>query len=384
MGNSPTISLAFILKNEAESIAAVLDSYIGVADEIILGIDDSTTDRTKEICSVYTDKLFDFHWEDDFAKARNFICDKCSCDIILMPDGHEYLRAGDDIKIRKALSSIPDSIKVISLPIHFSEGENDVQSFSFPRPIMFRRNCGISWKNKVHNVLFPVNKQEKIIINDVQIVHRMPKKRLEERKKQREKMNVEKLEEAIKENPNDVRSLFYLGQIYAEMKQHEKSIDYFRQYLEKSTWADERLQAILDSAVQYISLDKYDEAKDLLLKSFRERWDRAESYFLLGWIAQNNDKLDEAEHWYLTCTHMKPPASNFFINRAMYSWLPTEGLMTVYNKRGNLTESLKYAKVLLQLKPSDFLAMYNVMVLEKEIEKNKIDKWVVDRMPCLC
>ena len=53
----PTISLCMIVKNEEMHLARCLDSVAGLADEIII-IDTGSDDRTKEIASGYTSKVY--------------------------------------------------------------------------------------------------------------------------------------------------------------------------------------------------------------------------------------------------------------------------------------------------------------------------------------
>ena len=60
-----------IIKNEEQTIARCLDSVKDLVDEIII-VDTGSTDKSKEIVSKYTDKIYDFEWVEDFAKARNF------------------------------------------------------------------------------------------------------------------------------------------------------------------------------------------------------------------------------------------------------------------------------------------------------------------------
>lgn len=59
------ISLCMIVKNEEDVIARCLDSVSRCVDEIIIA-DTGSSDRTKEICRDFTDKIFDFEWTDDF------------------------------------------------------------------------------------------------------------------------------------------------------------------------------------------------------------------------------------------------------------------------------------------------------------------------------
>ena len=71
------ISLCMIVKNEEDVIARCLDSVSRCVDEIIIA-DTGSSDRTKEICRDFTDKVFDFDWTDDFAAARNFSFSKAT------------------------------------------------------------------------------------------------------------------------------------------------------------------------------------------------------------------------------------------------------------------------------------------------------------------
>jgi len=52
------------------------------ADEIII-IDTGSQDKTKNVANLYTDKLFDFEWCDDFSKARNYSFSKATCEYVI-------------------------------------------------------------------------------------------------------------------------------------------------------------------------------------------------------------------------------------------------------------------------------------------------------------
>ena len=64
------ISLCMIVKNEESCLARCLESVKGAVDEIII-LDTGSTDRTKEIARQFTESVYDYAWEDDFAAARN-------------------------------------------------------------------------------------------------------------------------------------------------------------------------------------------------------------------------------------------------------------------------------------------------------------------------
>ena len=65
-----TISLCMIVKNEEQVLARCLESVKDIVDEIVL-VDTGSEDKTREIARKYTEKIYEFIWQDDFAAARN-------------------------------------------------------------------------------------------------------------------------------------------------------------------------------------------------------------------------------------------------------------------------------------------------------------------------
>ena len=92
-----------IVKNEEDVLARALDSVKELADEIII-VDTGSEDRTKDIARHYTQKVFDFEWEDDFAAARNFACRKASMDYWMWLDADDIVTE-NELKKMKALKS---------------------------------------------------------------------------------------------------------------------------------------------------------------------------------------------------------------------------------------------------------------------------------------
>ena len=71
------ISVCLIVKDEELVIERCLCCVQKFADEIIV-VDTGSKDRTKELAKKFTDKVFDFEWDDDFSKARNFSFSKAT------------------------------------------------------------------------------------------------------------------------------------------------------------------------------------------------------------------------------------------------------------------------------------------------------------------
>ena len=77
-----------IVKDEESVLKRCLDSISPLVDEIIIA-DTGSSDATREIAALFTDKIYDFPWIDDFSAARNFSFSKASMDYIMWMDADD-------------------------------------------------------------------------------------------------------------------------------------------------------------------------------------------------------------------------------------------------------------------------------------------------------
>ena len=91
-----------IVKNEEAFLEKCLESVKNYIDEIII-VDTGSTDKTVEIASRYTDKVYFHPWEGNFSKARNQALSYATCDWIFQIDGDEELIEGSGEKLLKAV-----------------------------------------------------------------------------------------------------------------------------------------------------------------------------------------------------------------------------------------------------------------------------------------
>ena len=103
------LSLCMIVKNEEAVLTRVLTSAIQFADEILVA-DTGSTDRTVEIARQYTKHIYHYPWNDDFAAARNFICEKVSTEYWIWLDADDIVPAESItaiLKLKETLSKSP-------------------------------------------------------------------------------------------------------------------------------------------------------------------------------------------------------------------------------------------------------------------------------------
>ena len=97
------ISAYYILYNEQDTIIRSLESVKSVADEIIVCIDNKTTDDTEKVVDEWVLKndipvyIYRFDWS-GFADARNFAISQCSGDWILTIDADETVENPEGLR----------------------------------------------------------------------------------------------------------------------------------------------------------------------------------------------------------------------------------------------------------------------------------------------
>ncbi len=110
----PTISLCMIVKNEEVHIARCLGSVAGLVEEIII-VDTGSTDRTVEIASDYTTKVYSYPWKDDFSDARNYSFSQASMDYCMWMDADDILEETEKDKFLHLKQSLPPDIDIVMM-----------------------------------------------------------------------------------------------------------------------------------------------------------------------------------------------------------------------------------------------------------------------------
>ncbi len=101
------LSICLITKNEETFLPACLHSVTPIADEIIL-VDTGSTDQTKGIATIFGARVYDFKWNEDFSKARNFALTKATGEWIFVLDADEVISPLDYERFTKIIKNKPD------------------------------------------------------------------------------------------------------------------------------------------------------------------------------------------------------------------------------------------------------------------------------------
>jgi hypothetical protein len=163
-----TFSLCMIVKNESKVLARCLDSVAHLMDEIII-VDTGSTDNTKEIALGYTDQVYDFPWQNDFAEARNFSFSKATMDYIYAPDADEVLDENNQAELMKLKQAILPEVEIVQMKYRTVTEFNTVLNAATEyRPKLFKRLRTFQWMEPVHETI----RLDPVVFNsDIEILH---------------------------------------------------------------------------------------------------------------------------------------------------------------------------------------------------------------------
>lgn len=148
-----TISLCMIVKNEEQKLRRCLDSLASIMDEIII-VDTGSTDQTKQIAAEYTENIYDYHWENDFSKARNFCISKATKEYIYVADADEVLDEENKTKFAQLKQILLPEIDVVQMKYSNQLEYNSVYNYDEEyRPKLFKRIREFYYVDPVHETL---------------------------------------------------------------------------------------------------------------------------------------------------------------------------------------------------------------------------------------
>ena len=374
MDKKQTLSFSIICKNEEAVIALALDSIKEVADEIVI-LDTGSTDKTKEIAKKYTDKVYDWVCPGDwsFAKARNEAKKYCTCDWVCIIDCDEVLDENSKGPIKKMINEVSENIDEILCKVTVPDAQRpNIPALNHLCHRLHRNKESIMWAGEGHNFL-KTDSSRRVVCYSINFIHNRknkPKERNEERNIQRFEHLTKVLKEGIKENPNNPRNYFYIANTYRDYKHYKEAVTYYKAYLKRTRWVEEKYQAIIYLAQCLLQLDKIDEAFNILLLALEVDSGRCEAEYLLGQIAEGRKLYNQAKFWYEAA--IKPiPNRALFIEGRYYTYGPVDKLSLVYWKLGKKEGALKYVKKALEYVPTDKRFQKNVEVIEKSLKGGK-------------
>lgn len=242
------ISVAIIAKNAARTIAACLDSIVPYVEEVLVAVDNTSTDDTPAIAAehgakvIYGLKVSDWHecpqhgrvLAQHFANARQQSFELCRPDTAwwMWLDADDVVRGAE--KLPELIAHLGPEVAGVWLDYHYSQTPNGKTATLFQRERIVRKEVGWAWQHRVHEVLAPKDRPTEHVnwtsTREISVVHQGEGHDTAGSAKR----NILLLEIDLEADPQDMRALFYLGNQYFALGEFAEAAHYY----ERATASD--------------------------------------------------------------------------------------------------------------------------------------------------
>ena len=355
-----SLSLCMIVKNEEKTLDRVLQNASIYADEIII-VDTGSTDKTKEIALNWTEKVYDFVWEDDFAKARNYSFDKAKSDYIIWLDGDDFLPDDIACKIKQWKEGASDE-DVLMCSYALTYDKNFLPSFLFLRERIVKNLPCFRWHDRVHEVIIPSG----VVVcrKDIIIYHGKQKPYTNRNLKIYQKMIREGQSLSPRGKFYYARELFYNGF-------YKKSIKMMDEFLgEKDGFIENKIDACLIKSYCYECLGSNEKALESLLFSFKLSPPKGEIAYNIGRLLTNQKEFHSAIFWLeMALKSGDDLESGAFVDKTKISLSPALELVVCYYNLGNFEKAQYYHQLARSIAPNDSSVLFNEKFFHKTDKK---------------
>ena len=347
-----------IVKNEEKDIERCLESVIPYIDYWVIS-DTGSTDNTKEIIQTLMDKhgvpgeLHEHEWV-DFSTNRNYALElsRPHADFIWFMD------ADDDF-----VPLIDDPFYVLSENKHYDcfHMSYKMDDFFFERCAIIRSDARAHYENVLHEVIYSIDKEYTLkaasIPNIGYINARASPLKRNDTEREKYLNDAKILEEDLKKNPLNPRTMFYLAQSYHMAEEFEKAIDYYtmRSQFLKDGNKDEVYVSKLEICKIKIHLN-YDDAEciDECISAWELCTGRIDTLVLaMGLLHKRGRNAYAIAIGGMAIASADPTQNKFKLEPGMYDWkFPTMYAYCLYSS-GNQESAIEMIAGLINTYSSD-------------------------------
>jgi len=276
-----SICLNMIVKNESKVIRRSLDSvkrYIDYWVIVDTGSDDGTQDVIRDHLKDIPGELHERPWK-NFGHNRMEALElaKGKADYCLFIDADDWLEFEEGFQFK-------------SLEADMYEMWRGSKTFSYLVPQLIKTDLPWKWEGVVHNYLAYDGPYKKETLEGVRYVtgdngarSKDPKKFLK---------NARVLEEALKEEPNNRRYVFYLGESYRDAGEKAKALQWYMKRSQMGGWDQEVFWSLLQMGHLQKDLGlPLDHVFNTYHQAFRQRPHRPEAIYYLAKIYHEQKKF---------------------------------------------------------------------------------------------
>ena len=238
------LSVAMIVRDEAEILPEFLDAVEGWADEVCL-VDTGSSDDTVTIAKSRGCAVFTYAWNNDFAAARNESLRHCTGDWILVLDADERI-APSDWRALRDLTFGPRNCSYRLVTRNYTHARHEIgfvrctpgdalaRGFTGWTPStkvrLFPNGLGAIFEGRIHELVNDSLARAEVQLLDSNIpIHHYPLLRSPERLEAKRQLYLRLGREKVKQMPEDPQAWVELGRQAAEMGDFSQAAAAYRE-----------------------------------------------------------------------------------------------------------------------------------------------------------
>ena len=297
------ISVCIIAKNEEKYIEECLRRLKPFGFEVVVA-DTGSVDTTKETASRYADKVLDFQW---ISAARNFCAQNASNNWILSLDCDEQVNDIDIGTLRIMMQKYPRSTGVLRLKNLILKG-NGEKGYSTDDVTRFYNRNYFRYDFPIHEQICPndgdLHKPIPCFLLPMEVTH-YGYALTKEEMQQKQQRNLELLHYALKQKPDDLYTLFQIGQSEFVLGDYEKAVSYYERAIEQNPSTEVfYVQILITSLAQaYMLVHRENDALELMDR-YAKHCKSAKYTYLHASLLLENDQFLKALFLYIKITTM--------------------------------------------------------------------------------
>ncbi len=306
-----SLAVAIMAKNAAKTIGACLDSLVPYAQQVVVCVDDQTTDHTAKVARKHGAKVYpglkvadwhecEYHGKvlaQHFANAREQTFAKLPRDVDwwMWVDADDVVKGAD--KLAEYLAKLAPDVAGVWLPYHYSQaGEGGPTSTLFDRERIVRSSMPWKWQYRVHEILVPQEGLTEhlnwVRTDDIAIVHQGQGHDTQGAARR----NILLLELDLEENPQDMRALFYLGNQYFALGDWATAVDFYSRSVEAPN-AYQVWQTYIYMSMAYERLGRFGDSLSAAYHAVETAPYHPEPYYRLAALAMLRGDVQRCEFW---------------------------------------------------------------------------------------
>lgn len=290
------LTLCMIVKNEERHISRCLSSVQDITDDIVI-VDTGSQDNTKAICESFNARVFDFQWENDFSKARNYGLQHAEGDWILMLDADEELDQDTGSFLTSLLHDELPNCGLLKIVNYTGKQLDENEAFESMQPRFFKNSQGLYYQGRIHENITCANEEDnKAFFTLPCVIHHYGYLEQEEKVKQKHKRNISILNEELSQENPDPWLVYHLASECYRIKDYEKALHLVNgsifQFL-----SEKRMPPSLLYYLKYtilLELKRYEEAERGIDKVLRLYPDYSNLYYYKGLVLYHLKKYRAA------------------------------------------------------------------------------------------